>query len=122
MGILDEEYVTVAKAAELMHISPSTLWRWLKSGDLPGYRFGHRRVLIKRDDLTAIITPFNGLRGEAMVAAERNRLKRPLSEAERQAAAAALQAARVLRAETLERRDGHLFSDSTELIRQMREE
>lgn len=120
--IVNEEYVTVTKAAELMKISPSTLWRWLKSGDLPAYRLGQRRVLIRRDDLETMITPFKPKKGDAMVEKERARLSRPLDEGQRQAALAALAAARTLRAGTLKHRNGHVFSDSTDIIREMREE
>src|SRR6266851_1269640 len=83
-----EQFITVDKAAELLEISKSTLWRWIKQGDIPAYRFGHRRVLIKQQDLDKLITPTRGEKGDPMVDKERERLSRPLTKEEQQRALA----------------------------------
>jgi excisionase family DNA binding protein len=122
MRLIDEHYVSVAKAAELLSVSRSTLWRWISQGDLPSYRFGHRRVLIKQQDLDLLITPAVGKEGGKMLDVERQRLSRPLTQPEQERALAALDAAENFSAELRQRQGGQLFSDSTEIIREMREE
>ena len=54
---VDEEYVTVAEAATLLRVAPSTVRRWIREGDVPAYRIGRRRVALRRDDLANLITP-----------------------------------------------------------------
>ncbi|MBI2942335.1 MAG: hypothetical protein HYY04_18045 [Chloroflexi bacterium] len=54
--------------------------------------------------------------------AERKRLSRPLSDQEKKRALAALDAAEQFAATMRQRRGGQLFSDSTEIIREMRQE
>ena len=123
MDVINEQFVTVAKAAELLKVSTSTLWRWIRDGDISAYRFGHRRVLIKQMDLDRLITPARGKKGGAMreLEKERERLSRPLTEAEKQQALAALESARRFKAELLASRGGEPFSDSVEIMRQMRD-
>lgn len=135
MSVIDERYITVAEAAELLKVSRSTLWRWIDQGELPAYRFGQRRVLIKREDLGRLLTPARGERqdkgggergekGGNMTEIERERewLSRPLTRHEQERALAALELAREFKAEMLKRRGGELFPDSAEIVREMREE
>jgi len=122
MRLIDEQYVSVAMAAELLSVSKSTLWRWISQGDLPTYRFGHRRVLIKQQDLNLLISPAAGKVGEIMLAMERQRLSRPLTQREKEKALAALDAAEGFSAELRQRQGGQPFSDSAEIMREMREE
>src|SRR5512138_1321356 len=56
-GQPDHDYVTVQEAAALLMVSPSTIWRWIGAGALPAYRFGRRRVRVKRIDLNRMIEP-----------------------------------------------------------------
>jgi excisionase family DNA binding protein len=56
-GRPDNDYVTVPEAATLLMVSPSTIWRWIGQGELPAYRFGRRRVRVKRIDLNRMIAP-----------------------------------------------------------------
>jgi excisionase family DNA binding protein len=134
MSVIDERYVTVAEAAALLKVSRSTLWRWIDQGELPAYRLGQRRVLIKREDLGRLLTPARGTDpsgekphrggGGNMTEIERERewLSRPLTKQEQEKALAALEAAREFSAEMLRRRGGEPFSDSAEIVREMREE
>ncbi len=57
MRALDEEYVTVAEAATLLRVAPSTIRRWIREGDVPAHRIGRRRVALRRADLARLITP-----------------------------------------------------------------
>ncbi len=124
MAVADEGYVTVAEAAQLLKVSRSTLWRWINQGRLPAYRFGERRVLIRQDDLRSLITPARGEKGGGMteIEKERQRLSRPLTKEEQKKALAALEAAEQFSAELRKRQGGQLFSDSAEIVREMREE
>ena len=122
MSIINEQYITIAKAAELLRVSKSTLWRWIKEGALPAYRLGSRRVLIKQEDLDKLITPVREKKEEDSWEKERERLAMPLTEEEKKQGLAALESAKKFSAEMLKRRGGELFSDSTEIIREMREE
>lgn len=120
MTIVQEHYYTVAEAAELVRVSRSTLWRWISQGDLPAYRFGQRRVLIKRDDLDRLLTPAREETKGADLERERARLSRPLAAAERKQALGALEAAKRWSDQLLKAGDGASFPDSSEIVRQMR--
>jgi excisionase family DNA binding protein len=50
-------YYTVAQAARLLGVSPSTVWRWIEAEKLAAYRIGPRRIRIREDDLEAAIRP-----------------------------------------------------------------
>jgi excisionase family DNA binding protein len=54
---LDEEYVTIEQAADLLHVNKSTIRRWIAQDRLPAYRVGQRRVAVKRGDVARLITP-----------------------------------------------------------------
>jgi excisionase family DNA binding protein len=53
----ERDYYTVAQAAKVLDVSPSTIWRWIKAAKLPAYRVGPRKIRIKKADLPIIITP-----------------------------------------------------------------
>lgn len=123
---LDEEYLTVTETASLFKVSQSTIWRWLNQGTITAYRIGHRGIRLKRTELTRFITPARKERekggGMTDIEKERERLSRPLTKKEQQKGLAALEAAQELKDQMLKRHGGKLFSDSTEIIRKMREE
>ncbi len=54
---LDREYYTVPEAADILGVSTSTIWRWIKAGRLPAYRIGARNIRIKKVDLNTVIRP-----------------------------------------------------------------
>ena len=54
--LLDEESLTVAEAARVLKVSPSTIWRWINQGQLPAHRIGQRRVRLKKAELARLIT------------------------------------------------------------------
>jgi excisionase family DNA binding protein len=53
----ESDYYTVAQAARALDVSPSTVWRWIEAKKLPAYRVGARKIRIKKEDLSSIITP-----------------------------------------------------------------
>jgi excisionase family DNA binding protein len=52
-----ERYFTVAEAARLFQVSPSTVWRWIDERRLPAYRVGRRSIRIRQEDLAMIVQP-----------------------------------------------------------------
>ena len=125
MCAIDEEYLTVAEAAALLRVAPSTIRRWIREGDLPAYRLGRRRVALRRPDLSRLIRPVQ--EDEALSretgddAMERfTRRERTPDDIER--ALAAMDRAERHAKELLAARGGELFSDSSEIIHEMREE
>lgn len=137
-SIIDENTVTVAEAAELLHVSQSTIWRWIKQGDLPAYHVGKRHVRIRRADLEQMVQPamravetgtdddtarlYELTRPTPEQIEENRKQVRRLTEEESQRALQAFERLRELRQEMLHARGGVPFSDSTEIIHQMREE
>jgi len=54
---VDEEFVTVAEAATLLRVAPSTVRRCIQDGDVPAYRIGRRHLALKREELATLVTP-----------------------------------------------------------------
>jgi excisionase family DNA binding protein len=55
---LDEpSYYTVAQAARILRVDPSTVWRWIESEKLLAYRVGRRTIRIRPRDLEALVQP-----------------------------------------------------------------
>ena len=118
--IVDEKFVSVDRAAELLHTSTSTIWRWIKQGRLPAYRFGYRRVLIKQADLGQVLEPTN--RQGKRKGGSMDERDRPLGAQERRQMEMAVAQARQLQAKLLERRKGKLFPSSSAALDVLREE
>lgn len=53
MSAIDEQYLTVAEAAERLRVAPSTIRRWIREGNPPAYRIGTRRVALHREEVEA---------------------------------------------------------------------
>lgn len=122
-SVLDEELVTIAEAARVLKVSPSTIRRWIGDGDLPAYRVGHRRVRVRKPDLARLVVP---VRGEAKQPGALDQHGRPiprrLTDEERQQWLAAIEESKRLHAEQLARRGGKPFSPSWVLINEARDE
>ena len=121
--VLDEEYVTVAEAAKLLEVHPSSIRRWIDSGDLPAHRVGQRRILVKRAELTKMITPARAEQqaGGRLSRTERLVIPKLTAEQQRQGLEA-IEQARKLQAEMLAKRGGTPFSQSWELLDEARDE
>jgi excisionase family DNA binding protein len=119
----DDQYLTVAEAAKLLRVAPSTIRRWIRDGDVPAYRIGQRRLALKRADLTSLITPVGSERGQddGIAVAERFELPR-LTIEEQQRSLHALERAEHLNKEILEQRGGKPFRPSLDIIHETREE
>lgn len=54
------EFLTVDQAATLLHVSPTTVRRWIYQGSLPAKKANtgrNARVLIDKDDLYNLLSP-----------------------------------------------------------------
>lgn len=54
-----ETYLTVAEAADALHVAQSTIRRWIREGRLPAYRIGPRRVALREQDVAGLVEPFS---------------------------------------------------------------
>jgi excisionase family DNA binding protein len=122
MPTLNEEYLTVAEAANLVRVSPSTIRRWIREGNVPAYRLGPRRVGLKRDDLSAVIAPIGKYPESIQVETDLERLKRrKLTPEEVQRGLLAMDRLQKTVEEISARRGGP-FPSSLAIIEEMREE
>jgi excisionase family DNA binding protein len=123
MRAFTEEYVTVAQAAALLHVNPSTIRRWIRQGDVPAYRVGQRRVALKRADLAGLIRPAHAGEEQADEPVRVERLQIPrLTPEERRRGLAALDEAERLQRAILARRSGKPFPPSWEALNELRDE
>ena len=127
--ILDEEYVTVPEAAKLLQVHPSSIRRWIDTGDLPAHRVGQRRILVKRADLANLITPARAEQDQSQ--AETPRITTEASEPlmipkltpeEQRQALEALGRARKHAAELLQHQGRYRGPESWELLNEARDE
>jgi excisionase family DNA binding protein len=122
---VDEEFVTVAEAATLLRVAPSTVRRWIREGDVPAHRIGRRRVALRRADLARLITPARpGVETETkdIVAINEPVVGRRLTPEEVQQALDALDRAQRHAKETRARRGGKLFPPAWITINEQRDE
>jgi excisionase family DNA binding protein len=123
MRAVDEEFLTVAEAATLLRVAPSTVRRWIREGDVPAHRIGHRRVALRRADLASLITPARpGMESSDKVVDNQKWEPRRLTPEEQQRALEALDRAQRHAAETTARRGGKLFPPSWITINEQRDE
>jgi len=123
MHAVDEEYLTVAEAATLLRVAPSTIRRWIREGDVPAHRIGRRRVALRRADLARLITPARPAADVTdTVAVGEPVVGRRLTPEEQQQALEALERAQRHAKETTARRGGKLFPPSWITINEQRDE
>lgn len=114
---LGEDFLTVAEAANLIHVSQSTIWRWINNKELPAYRIGPRRIRVKKADLAPLLRPARPGKEEPM-----NGRSDPLTAEEMEQLSAAIAEANCFRATLLARRNGRLFEPAWQAIDRMRDE
>jgi excisionase family DNA binding protein len=123
MHAVDEEYLTVAEAATLLRVAPSTIRRWIREGDVPAHRIGRRRVALRRADLARLITPARPAADTTdTVAVDEPVVGRRLTPEEKQRALEAMDRAQELAKRTFEERGGKLFPPSWITINEQRDE
>ena len=123
MFTVDEDFVTVAEAATLLRVAPSTIRRWIREGDIPAHRIGRRRVALRRADLARLITPARpSAETKDKVVADEPSVGRRLTAEEKQHALEVMERARRHAAEIQARRGGKLFPPSWITINEQRDE
>ena len=123
MSAVDEEYLTVAEAAALLRVAPSTIRRWIRQGDVPAHRIGRRRVALRRADLSRLITPAGPAADTTdNVAVNEPVAGRRLTPEEKARALAAMDRAQALAKRTFEERGGKLFPPAWITINEQRDE
>ncbi len=123
MRAFDEDYVTVAEAATLLRVAPSTVRRWIRDGDVPAYRIGRRRVALKRDELSNLIRPARPEEATSGNLVDDEKWEpRRLTPEEQQRALEAMDRAKRHAEEIQARRGGKLFPPSWITINEQRDE
>ncbi len=123
MSAADGEYLTVAEAATFLRVASSTIRRWIREGDLPAHRIGRRRVGLRRDDLSNLITPVRpAAETKDSVTVNEPIVGSRLTPEEKVRALEAMNRLKVLRKRTFEERGGKLFPSSWQTINEMRDE
>lgn len=56
------QYLTVQEAADRLRVTTRTVYHWIDSGTLTAYK-AEGRVLIRDDDLGALVKPYPGKKG-----------------------------------------------------------
>lgn len=54
---VERDYYTVPQAAQVLDVSPATVWRWIAADKLPAYRVGPRTIRIRKQDVATAIKP-----------------------------------------------------------------
>lgn len=78
MTALTDDLLSVPEAAKRLSVSHSTIWRWIRSGDLPAHRVGPKRVRLRVADLDRMVAPA-GRRREAILT-DLSKVARTLSD------------------------------------------
>ena len=113
--------ISVASAAAMLHISQSTLWRWIEQGRVRAYRIGPKRVWLKEAELESLLERASRSTGHAALD-EGLAAPPPLTAEQRRRGLAAIEEARRFQAELLAARGGRLFEPAWELLHDSREE
>jgi excisionase family DNA binding protein len=114
---LGDEFLTVTEAARLVHMSQSTIWRWINSKELPAYRIGPKRIMVKQADLAPLLRPAREGYGELTAEGEST-----LTTKEQERLGEAIAQANRFRAKLLARRDGKPFEPAWKAVEQLRDE
>jgi len=124
MQTIDDSYLTVAEAATLLRVAPSTIRRWIRQGDVPAYRMGRRRVTLKRTDLDSLVTPARAgeKTGYRTIHVDDPSEIPKLTPEEVQRGIEAMEHAQRTSKRILARRGGKPFPPSWEFINEMRDE
>jgi excisionase family DNA binding protein len=54
---VNTEWLTPLEAAELLRVDRVTIYRWIKSGELPAWTIGSRNQRLCRSDVIALLKP-----------------------------------------------------------------
>src|SRR5919199_2379242 len=51
----DRAFYSISEAAALLGVSRVSVWRWIRAGQIPVARIGHRTTRIKREDIERLL-------------------------------------------------------------------
>ncbi len=57
----DLQLLTAGEVARLLRVSPSTVFKWSKSGIIPSYRLHQKSLRFKREDITTFVERGKGV-------------------------------------------------------------
>lgn len=110
-SILDDQLVTIAEAALLLRVAPSTVRRRIRKGLLSAQASGHQRITVRLSEVERMAEHLRVAGSPAAL------LTVPQwTPQRREEAFAAVQAAKALQRDLLKKRDGRDFPPSWELI------
>lgn len=119
---LSQDRVTVAEAADLLHVNQSTIRRWIREGKLPAYRIGERRLALRVADLDQVVSPVRELPEVSKLAGETRPVRRTLTPEEVRRGLEAMDRAEERAKRITARRGGRLFPPSWEILDELRDE
>jgi excisionase family DNA binding protein len=61
----EPEFLSIRHIAELLDVNPSTVWRWVRTGQLPAVRCGPRLHRVHRTDFDAFLVRWSTYRPAA---------------------------------------------------------
>jgi len=118
-----DDLISVREAAGILHVSESTVWRWISRGILKAHRVGPKRVCLRRNELEPVLKPVVDASEDADARERRMRsYLRPMAPTPREAAEALVARMRKRHAEMLAERGGVPFPESWVLINEARDE
>lgn len=114
------DLLTVDQAAQVLRISVTTLWRRIRSGEVPAYRLGGRRVWVRQSEIERLVQPARTpTKGRRMATTART-IERPLTSSEQERWFSAIDAARAFQSDWLDQRGGQLFRPAEDDIAEAR--
>jgi excisionase family DNA binding protein len=121
-----DDLISVREAARILHVSESTVWRWIGRGILKAHRVGPKRVCLRREELEPVLKPVpaGSIEDESAEAREQ-RLRsylRPMSAGPKRPIDEVFEDIRRINAEIVKRRGGLPLPESWLDINEMREE
>jgi|SRR6266508_2376831 len=99
-----EDLISVREAAKILHVSESTVWRWIDKGVLKAYRVGPKRVCLRRAELAPVVITIS--HGEKLPAGGLSRYMFPMSPGPKPSTEEVLARAKALREKQAARRQG----------------
>ena len=123
MHTLADDLLTVAEAAALLRVDPSTIRRWIRAGNVAAYRVGPRRLALKRADLADLLSPMRDQNGATSFPTKTEVVDiRPPTPEEWERGMAAMEDARRLSERILARRGGKPLPPAWETLAELRDE
>ena len=113
-----DDFVSVSEAAQILRVSEVTLRRWIEHGRVRAYRFGPKRIRLRRADLEALVMPAR----EGRTAVTSSEALRLVPMAISQDDSGVVTRARALQAALLEKRHGKRLPESWKDINEAREQ